>query len=81
MDPGHFIAGGNFFDVIPYEGRYDAQPLAIFQSRRDQLQQVEQPLLSGIAGQVRDLQWLKHRNGSQLLVVARNNEPLLFFKK
>lgn len=29
-----YVSGGNFFDVIPYEGRYDAQPLALFSSNK-----------------------------------------------
>lgn len=81
IDEQHFMAGGNFFDVIPYEGRYDAQPLALFRAGKDELEYVHQPLLSGIAGQVRDLQWLQGRDGNRVLVVARNNEALLFFKK
>ena len=32
-----FISGGNFFDVIPYEGQYDAQPLALFSASKDSI--------------------------------------------
>lgn len=75
-----YLAGGNFFDVIPYEGRYDAQAIALFiggKERKIQFQPQNQ--LAAINGQVRDCKWLRTASGN-LLVVARNNEPLLFFK-
>ena len=51
------MAGGNFFDVIPYEGRYDAQPLALFSAKGNRLQYIHQPELSAFKGQVRDVKW------------------------
>jgi enediyne biosynthesis protein E4 len=75
-----YAAGGNFFDVIPYEGRYDGQPLALFQFSGNDVRYMHQPSLFNLKGQVRDLQWLR-RSGDSVLAVARNNEPLLFYKK
>lgn len=76
-----YISGGNFFDVIPYEGRYDAQPLALFTASQEQgIQYMHQPALSNIKGQVRDVKWLRTSSGN-LLLVARNNGPLLFYKQ
>jgi len=76
-----YIAGGNFFDVIPYEGRYDAQPAALFSVSNDRkIIAIPQQNLSAVNGQVRDLKWITNRNGKTLLV-ARNNEQLLLFKQ
>jgi enediyne biosynthesis protein E4 len=74
-----YLAGGNFFDVIPYEGRYDAQPLELFTiNNKNIILNISQQNLWTVKGQVRDLKWLKTANG-EVLTVARNNEPLLFF--
>jgi enediyne biosynthesis protein E4 len=76
-----YIAGGNFFDVLPYEGRYDAQPLALFSTSSDKkITTVPQQNLSAVKGQVRDLKWINNSSGKTLLV-ARNNEQLLSFRK
>ena len=75
-----YIAGGNFFDVIPYEGRYDAQPLALFSANGDiNLRYLSQSNLAAVKGQVRDLKWIQAQDG-KMLMVARNNEPLIFLK-
>ncbi len=44
-----FISGGNFFDVIPYEGQYDAQPLALFSASKDSILVV--PIQAGARNQ------------------------------
>lgn len=76
-----YLAGGNYFDVIPYEGRYDAQPLALFSFGKNNIVKViPQQNLSSIEGQVRDIKWITSSNGKTLLV-ARNNEALLLFRK
>ena len=74
-----YLLGGNFFDVTPYEGRYDAQPLALFSTGlKNGITAIPQSNLSGLKGQVRDLQWLRTAKG-KMLVVAQNNKPLLFY--
>jgi hypothetical protein len=75
-----FVAGGNFFDVIPYEGRYDARPLALFSYQSDAARYLPQKSFSVMPGQVRDLKWLRTGNNELLFCVARNNETVLFFK-
>ncbi|MFL5774319.1 MAG: FG-GAP repeat domain-containing protein, partial [Flavisolibacter sp.] len=75
-----FISGGNFFDVTPYEGRYDAQSLALFRSDNYGLHELSQPDLSQVPGQVRDMKWIRTVHG-RVLVVARNNQPLIFLKR
>jgi enediyne biosynthesis protein E4 len=80
-DNNQYIAGGNFFDVVPYEGRYDAQPLELFSiGSNKKITTVPQQNLSAVKGQVRDIKWINNSSGKTLLV-ARNNEQLLSFKK
>ncbi len=76
-----FIAGGNFFDVIPYEGRYDAQPLELFSiSNKNIITTIPQQNLSAVKGQVRDIKWITNSSG-KTLVAARNNDQIILFKK
>ena len=76
-----FIAGGNFYDVIPYEGRYDAQPLAIFTVNRNRnTHYVHQSNLSAFDLQVRDVTWISIQDDVSWIIVAGNNAPLKFLK-
>jgi enediyne biosynthesis protein E4 len=75
-----WLAGGNFFNVIPYEGRYDAQPLAMFSTgSKNDVKYIHQPNLSALSGQVRDIKWVNTKDG-RVLVVARNNDALKMYK-
>lgn len=75
-----YLSGGNFFDVVPYEGRYDAQALALFNiSKNNTVQYLHQPDLSGMKTQIRDIKWLHSGRQGDVLVVAPNNESLLFY--
>lgn len=75
------LAGGNFFDVIPYEGRYDAQPLALFRwAGNGRIEYVHQQNLSAMPGQVRDLKWVRLAGNEKALLIARNNEELMWLK-
>ena len=79
-DGSVYICGGNFFDVIPYEGRYDAQPLAVFSRKGNKgLQYIRQANLSKPHKQVRDLKWIHTAGKGDVLVVASNNDSLLFY--
>lgn len=76
-----YIAGGNFYDVIPYEGRYDAQSLAMFRiGSNKECTPIYQSNLAGIKGQVRDLKPLIIAGGKKIMV-ARNNEKLILLKQ
>jgi hypothetical protein len=76
----YYLAGGNFFESIPYEGRYDAQPLALFLiNSKGEVNPVDQPMLSALKEQVRDIKWLRSNGGQNLLTVAGNNTGLLFY--
>ena len=74
---GNFMAGGNFYGVIPYEGRYDALYPAMFNWKNDQSNL--QSTVPFIKGEIRDIKKVRTKNG-ELLVVARNNQPLIFLK-
>ena len=70
------ITGGNFLDVIPYEGRYDAQPLSMFTASSSGVSYLHQPQLFEIAGQVRDIKRIRTSTGDKY-IVARNNDELV----
>lgn len=76
LDSGNtWLAGGNFFGTMPYEGRYDAASLEAFSISRDTSGQTR--LLSTKA-EVRDLQWIHTARFGDVLVEARNNDTLSF---
>ena len=73
-----YLLGGNFFDVVPYEGRYDAQPVAIFESdKNDTVKCIPQEKLSEIKGQVRDIKLLRTAEHGKVIMVARNNDSII----
>lgn len=73
------VAGGNFYEVLPYEGRYDAQSIILLSTSSSSIQYVHQTNLLNTKGQVRDLKWVKGVN-QEYLLAARNNDSLIFFK-
>lgn len=74
-----YLTGGNFYNVIPYEGRYDAQALALFGSNNnDSLTYLPQPDLSDVQGEVRDIKWLHTLKYGDVMMVARNNDSIIF---
>ncbi len=75
-----FIAGGNFYGVLPYEGRYDALPLTLFHP--DGIKPTEATsVIPSPGGEIRDLKWVHGSDNTPTLIVARNNDSLLFFQK
>jgi hypothetical protein len=76
-----YLTGGNFFDVSPYEGRYDAQPMAMFKTdKQNTISYVHQTNLYEVKGQVRDIKWIRTAKYGKVLMVARNNASLLFYR-
>ena len=75
-----FLAAGNFFGVIPYEGRYDAlQPTVFaFEPRSKGFNKLAD--LAGINGEARDAKWLRYTGSTRVLILARNNNSLIFLK-
>ena len=74
------IAGGNFYGVLPYEGRYDADWGDVLINKKDHYEFVS-PVETGwlTRGEVRDIKKIKTAKGD-VYVVARNNDSLLFFQ-
>ena len=81
LNKNSYLAGGNFFDVIPYEGRYDAQALALFNSNKnDAMNYIPQVNLSKVKGQVRDIKWLHTVKYGDIMMAARNNDSIIFLR-
>jgi hypothetical protein len=76
-----FITGGNFYGVVPYEGRYDAQPISLFRydAAGKNIQFVQ--AVSANDSEIRDLKWYKGPGGEQRLLVASNNGPLKVYRR
>ena len=67
------IAGGNFYGVMPFEGRYDNALLPVMRYDRKGLLQAV-PLFA--EGEVRAMQWINIAGGKKALVIVRNNMEL-----
>jgi hypothetical protein len=74
----NYFAGGNFYGVVPYEGRYDALLPDIFSYDRNTFTNLQS--MPSVTGEIRDAKWVNTGNGQKLLIVARNNESLIFYK-
>ncbi len=76
-----WIAGGNFFGVIPYEGRYDALQPTLFSFSKSENKFKSSSIIADFDGEVRDIKWLKGRGEYKVMVIARNNRELVFMRK
>jgi hypothetical protein len=77
-----YLLGGNFFGVIPYEGRYDAQPLALFGAHNNSsVHYILQANLSQVKGEVRDIKWLHTAKYGEVMMIARNNDSIIFLSE
>ena len=47
--------------------------------KKNNIDYLPQPDLQGIKGQVRDLKWMHTAKFGDVLIVARNNDSLLFY--
>jgi hypothetical protein len=77
------LAGGNFYGVAPFEGRYDAMPLTMGWGNGlgDFRCDLPYPDALLITGQVRDMKLLQlTKRRSPLLVLGRNHDSLAFLK-
>jgi len=75
-----FLAGGNFYGVTPYEGRYDALQPTIITLNNKRSTFYSQMALRDFDGEVRDMKWIHLADGSKVLIIARNNSELTFLK-
>lgn len=75
-----YVAAGNFYGVIPYEGRYDALQPSIFSYNKTESVLNYEAQLASLTGEARDTKWINYAGGEKVLIVARNNQPLVFLK-
>ena len=75
-----YMACGNFYNVIPYEGRYDALQPTFFSYNNSIGSFKYGAELASIMGQARDAKWINYADGGKVLIIARNNQPLIFLK-
>ena len=78
---GTFIAGGNFFGTIPYEGRYDALLPTAFSFNRSSGLFDTGFTIQNFDGEIRDIKWISAAENKKLLMLAGNNKELVFLKK
>lgn len=76
------LAVGNFFGVLPYEGRYDASCGIVMMNYVNKVYRVEGLLSTGfmVEGEARDIKAIRTINNKNLIAVARNNGGIQFFK-
>ena len=75
-----YLAAGNFYGVVPYEGRYDALYPTVFSLHKHDSAFQPPTVLPELNGEIRDAKWLKVAGGNKILLLARNNGPLIFLK-
>ena len=74
-----FMATGNFYGVVPYEGRYDAL-LPTLATYNKNAARFDHPVsLPAIDGEVRDAKWINTAKG-KIMAIARNNKGIVFLK-
>ena len=75
------LSAGNFYGVLPYEGRYDASNGNVLLSTNSSFQSLY-PSQSGLLlpDEIRDVKKIRTKNHSELYIFARNNKSLLFHK-
>jgi|CXWL01.1.fsa_nt_gi hypothetical protein len=78
---GAYIAVGNFYGVIPYEGRYDALLPTLFSFDKNINKFTNYSSIPSFDGEARDIKWLNTFGGNKILVIAGNNKGLQFYKK
>ncbi|MFT3682238.1 MAG: VCBS repeat-containing protein [Ferruginibacter sp.] len=77
---GGFIAAGNFYGVIPYEGRYDAlYPTGFYFDKTSNSFRTAFSL-NNVNVEARDAKWINTPDGKKNLAVAVNNQPIVFLK-
>ncbi len=75
-----YLFGGNLFETRPLEGRYDAQALTIANYKEGRFITESQINFDALKGQVKGLVWINTVKHGKVLIVARNDEKLLFYK-
>jgi hypothetical protein len=79
IDSSTFLMAGNFFAVKPEEGRYDANHGVMARMDNDGMAiQKNHDLF--LRGEVRDMAVVRSKDGGKILIVAKNNEEVEFYK-
>jgi hypothetical protein len=75
------LAVGNFYGVLPYEGRYDASYGTVLLNEQNAGFKIPTPLQSGfmVDGETRDIKMIKTIKGKKMIAVARNNDTIRIF--
>jgi len=81
MPDKSYMAVGNFYGVIPYEGRYDALRPSQFSFDKQTNNFKYCYMMPEIMGDFRDIQWLNTASNNKVIIMARNNESLVFLKE
>ncbi|HRH49621.1 MAG TPA: VCBS repeat-containing protein [Panacibacter sp.] len=79
-DGNSFVAAGNFYGTVPYEGRYDAMFPTIFSFNKNDQQFTTNSIVPGLRTEARDTKCIKLADGTNALIIAGSNEPLHFLK-
>ncbi len=74
------LAAGNFYGVVPYEGRYDALNPTFFDYDKSSNHLNYLSELPAINGECRDAKWISYAGGGKILILAMNNDRLIFLK-
>jgi hypothetical protein len=76
------FSAGNFFGVLPYEGRYDADHGTVLINNSGVGFNALSSLQSGILldGEIRDMKYIQTSSG-KIIAIARNNQSILFYKQ
>lgn len=80
LNKNEYLFGGNMFATTRHEGRYDAQPLVLAFYLNGTFNRKQQSNFNAIKGQVKDLKWINNVKYGKILIIARNDEMLLFYK-
>ena len=78
-----FLAGGNFYGAMPYEGRYDALALSLYKGDGKGGFTAVLPLpepLNTVRGEVRSIQSIQLAGGQKAMLIAFNSGPLRLLK-
>jgi len=77
---GTYIAAGNFYGVLPFEGRYDAMVPTMINFNKKESRFKTGADMPAISSECRDLKWIRSSGNSKLLVISVNNGGLIFIK-
>jgi hypothetical protein len=75
-----YIGVGNFYGVMPYEGRYDAMMPTIFSYGNKTKEFNLQSTMPFVDGEMRDAKWINCAGGKKMLIIARNDDQLIFLQ-